>query len=89
MIDDLVLRKYPHRRFYDASRSRFLRLSEIAKLIKAGARAIACDRHGRDITAELFARIIISEQAKTKDGPLTPAGNAWSHPSDRVGHLRR
>ena len=49
MIKDLILRKYPHRRFYDSARSSFLRLDEIAELIKAGARVPARDCYGRDI----------------------------------------
>jgi len=71
MVDDLVLRKYQHRRFYDAKRSRFVRLTEIAELIREGAQVTARDRHGADITAELLARIIIHQQANTKAGPLT------------------
>ena len=71
MVDDLILQKYPHRRYYDRVRRRFVRLVEIAELVKEGARVAARDAEGRDITAELFGRIIVYEQAQTGEGPLT------------------
>ena len=71
MAEDLVLRKNSHRRYYDSSRGRYVRLSEIADAIRAGAHVTARDWNGRDIAGELMARIIVHEQAKTPEGPLT------------------
>ena len=37
MAEDIVLRKNAHRRLYDAGRRRFVKLSEVAEFVKAGA----------------------------------------------------
>jgi polyhydroxyalkanoate synthesis regulator protein len=71
MAKDLVIRKNSHRRYYDSSRGRYIRLSEIADLIRAGAHVTARDWTGRDIAGVLMARIIVHEQTKTRGGPLT------------------
>lgn len=73
MAEDLVLRKYAHRRLYDTQRQRFVTLSEIALLVKAGAALSARDKSGRDITADVLWRVVLQEQARSNGGPLTSA----------------
>ena len=56
----LSIRKYPNRRYYDASRSRHVTLEEIYALIRDGNEIQVTDsRSGQDITAKVLAQIII------------------------------
>jgi len=63
MADDLKrlkIRKYPNRRYYDATRSRHLTLEEIHAAIRDGYEIEVTDsKTGRDITAKVLAQIII------------------------------
>ncbi|MDB5299033.1 MAG: phaR [Phycisphaerales bacterium] len=56
----LTLRKYPNRRYYDTSRSRYVTLEEIYALIRDGYEVQASDsKTGQDITAKVLAQIIL------------------------------
>jgi polyhydroxyalkanoate synthesis repressor PhaR len=56
----LELRKYPNRRYYDATRSRHVTLEEIHALIRDGYEVQVSDsKSGEDITAKVLAQIII------------------------------
>ncbi|HWE94057.1 MAG TPA: polyhydroxyalkanoate synthesis regulator DNA-binding domain-containing protein [Tepidisphaeraceae bacterium] len=56
----LTLRKYPNRRYYDTSRSRYVTLEEIYSLIREGYEVQASDsKTGQDITAKVLAQIIL------------------------------
>ncbi|MGE5609094.1 MAG: polyhydroxyalkanoate synthesis regulator DNA-binding domain-containing protein [Bacillota bacterium] len=56
----LELRKYPNRRYYDATRSRHVTLEEIHQLIRDGYEVqVADSKTGEDITAKVLAQIII------------------------------
>ena len=56
----LDLRKYPNRRYYDATRSRHVTLEEIHSLIRDGYEVQVTDsKTGQDITAKVLAQIII------------------------------
>jgi polyhydroxyalkanoate synthesis repressor PhaR len=54
------IRKYPNRRYYDTNRSRHVTLEEIYGLIREGYNVQVTDsKTGRDITAKVLAQIII------------------------------
>jgi polyhydroxyalkanoate synthesis repressor PhaR len=56
----LNIKKYPNRRYYDATRSRHVTLEEIYALIREGHEVRVTDsKTGEDITAKLLAQIII------------------------------
>ena len=56
----LDIRKYPNRRYYDATHSRHLTLEEIRSLISQGFDIKVTDsKSGADITAQVLAQIIL------------------------------
>src|SRR5688572_29483844 len=56
----LEIKKYPNRRYYDATRSRHLTLEEIHSLIREGYGIRVTDsKTGADITAKVLAQIIL------------------------------
>lgn len=56
----LDVRKYPNRRYYDATHSRHLTLEEIRGLIRAGYDITVTDsKTGADITAQVLTQIIL------------------------------
>ena len=56
------LRKYPNRRYYDATHSRHVTLEEIRTLICDGADIRATDsKTGEDITAKVLTQIILEQ----------------------------
>lgn len=56
----LNIKKYPNRRYYDATRSRHVTLEEIYALVRQGHEVQVTDsRTGEDITARVLAQIII------------------------------
>jgi len=56
----LELRKYPNRRYYDATRSRHVTLEEIHALIRDGNEITVTDsKTGEDLTAKVLAQIIL------------------------------
>lgn len=62
----LEIKKYPNRRYYDATHSRHLTLDEIRSLVQQGFDITVIDaKTGDDITAQLLTQIIL-ELDKTK-----------------------
>ncbi len=56
----LDIRKYPNRRYYDATRSQHVRLEEIHELIREGYEIQVTDsKTGHDITGKVLAQIIL------------------------------
>src|SRR5574338_298463 len=56
----LKIRKYPNRRYYDATRSRHLTLEELYASVRDGYEISVSDsKTGQDITAKVLAQIII------------------------------
>ncbi len=56
----LEIKKYPNRRYYDATRSRHVTLEEINNLIRDGYEVRVTDsKTGQDITAKVLAQIIL------------------------------
>jgi polyhydroxyalkanoate synthesis repressor PhaR len=58
--EPIRIRKYPNRRYYDATHSRHVTLEEIHQIIRDGRDVAVTDsRSGEDITAKVLAQIII------------------------------
>src|SRR5689334_3196415 len=59
-VEQIRIRKYPNRRYYDASRSRHVTLDQIHQLIRDGHDIQVTDSSsGQDITAKVLAQIIV------------------------------
>jgi polyhydroxyalkanoate synthesis repressor PhaR len=69
----LDVRKYPNRRYYDATHSRHLTLEEIRSLIREGYDIRVTDsKTGTDITAQVLTQIILElETPKIDSFPVT------------------
>jgi len=69
----LDIRKYPNRRYYDATHSRHLTLEEIRSLIREGYDITVIDsKSGADITAQVLTQIILElETPKIDSFPVT------------------
>lgn len=68
----LEIKKYPNRRYYDATHSRHLTLDQIRSLIQQGYDITVTDaKTGDDITAQLLTQIILElETAKLDSFPV-------------------
>src|SRR5215471_15827316 len=69
----LEIKKYPNRRYYDATHSRHLTLEEIRSLIQQGYDLRAIDaRTGADITGQLLTQIILELDTTKLDSLPVP-----------------
>ena len=67
----LKIKKYPNRRFYDATRSRHVTLDELHRLVRAGHQIEVIDAEGRDITNVVLTQILLEHDPPKLD--LFPA----------------
>jgi polyhydroxyalkanoate synthesis repressor PhaR len=66
----VVIRKYPDRRLYDPGASRYVKLDDIARLVREGTDVKVLDaRSGRDLTSAILTQIIV-EDARNRDTAL-------------------
>lgn len=80
VTDVLQIRKYPNRRYYDATRSRHVRLLDIRRAVQAGCFVCIHDsRTDEDITNQVLGQIILND-----DG-----GKLAVVPSEALHHLIR
>ena len=64
----LQLRRYPNRRYYDATRRRHVKLETIYQLIREGSDVEITDsKSGGDITAKVLTQIILEHDAPKLD----------------------
>ena len=71
-IKKLEIKKYPNRRYYDATHSRHLTLDEIRSLVQQGYDIAVVDaKTGDDITAQLLTQIILElDKSKLDSFPV-------------------
>lgn len=68
-----VIKRYPNRKLYDTESKRYVTLSEIAKMIRAGDEVVVVDHASdEDLTAVTLSQIIF-EQEKQQGGFLPKA----------------
>jgi len=66
----VVIRKYPDRRLYDPGASRYVKLQDIARMIRDGVDVKVLDaRSGKDLTSAILTQIIV-EDARNQDTAL-------------------
>jgi polyhydroxyalkanoate synthesis repressor PhaR len=69
----LEIKKYPNRRFYDATHSRHLTLAEICSLIQQGYDITVTDaKSGADITAQVLTQMILELETPKLDSFPVP-----------------
>ncbi len=63
----VLIRKYSDRRLYDSAASRYVKLQDIARMVREGVEVrVVDDRTGKDITDLIFTQIIV-ENAREKE----------------------
>jgi len=66
----VLIRKYGDRRLYDAGASRYVKLDDIARMVRDGIDVrVVDDRTGKDITQVIYTQIIV-ENAREKEQAL-------------------
>jgi len=66
----IVIRKYPDRRLYDPGASRYVKLDDIARMIREGIDVKVLDaRSGKDLTSAILTQVIV-EDARNRDTAL-------------------
>jgi polyhydroxyalkanoate synthesis repressor PhaR len=66
----VVIRKYSDRRLYDPGASRYVKLDDIARLVREGTDVKVLDaRSGKDLTSTILTQIIV-EDARNRDTAL-------------------
>jgi len=64
---DVVIRKYSDRRLYDTAASRYVKLDDIARMVRDGINVRVVDgRTGKDLTHVIFTQIIV-ENARERE----------------------
>jgi polyhydroxyalkanoate synthesis repressor PhaR len=67
---DVLIRRYNDRRLYDTAASGYVKLEDIARMVRAGTDVKVVDaRSGRDITPMILTQIIV-EDARGRDSAL-------------------
>jgi polyhydroxyalkanoate synthesis repressor PhaR len=66
----VIIKKYPDRRLYDASASRYVKLEDIARMIREGIDVQVLDaRTGKDVTYVILTQIVV-EDARERETAL-------------------
>lgn len=66
-----TIKRYPNRKLYDLSESRYITLDEIAEHLRAGGEVAVVDsKSGEDITAVTLAQVLLVEEKKNH--PVVP-----------------
>src|SRR3974390_2471801 len=64
---EVLIRKYSDRRLYDTSASRYVKLEDIARMVRDGVDVRVVDgRTGKDLTHLIFTQIIV-ENARERE----------------------
>lgn len=83
---DIVIKKYENRRLYDTSRSRYVNLEEIARLIRKGHNVRIVDaKTGEDLTRSTLMQIIVEDNKAGSAGLPIELMRQLIVASDQVG----
>ncbi len=68
----IELRRYPSRKLYNKNTSGYIRLPEVAEMIRLGAQIRVEDTEtGEDVTRQLLLQIIMEQEAQSEGGMLS------------------
>jgi len=88
MAEKILLKKYANRRLYDTEKSRYVTLTHVAHMIKAGRQVEVIDaKTTEDITAFIITQIIL-EMARNRNGLLPVLGFVYSYHTQITERLR-
>nr|VFK51374.1 MAG: polyhydroxyalkanoate synthesis repressor PhaR [Candidatus Kentron sp. TC] len=66
-----ILKKYPNRRLYDTSLSKYITLADVRNLVLENEEFLVRDaRNDQDITHSILLQIIVEQEAEEKEQPL-------------------
>lgn len=63
-----VIRKYSDRRLYDASASRYVKLGDIAQMVRNGIEVEVLDTRGKDVTRVVLTQIVVEDARDRETG---------------------
>lgn len=67
MTDERIIKKYPNRRLYDTTRSKYITVSDVRSMVLSGVRFKVIDSNTKEnITRQVLMQIIIEEEAAGK-----------------------
>jgi polyhydroxyalkanoate synthesis repressor PhaR len=67
--EPVIIKKYPNRRLYDTSASRYVTLDEVAALVRQGREVRVVDSaSGDDITRQVLTQIILEDSRDSEQG---------------------
>ena len=74
-IEKRVIKKYPNRRLYDTTESKYITLDDVKKLVLEGVPFLVTDKQtGEDITRNILLQIILVDAVFSLDAILTAVG---------------
>ena len=83
----VVIRKYGDRRLYDTGSSSYVKLADIARMIRAGTEVEVLEaRSGQDITRAVLTQIVIEDARDEQGGLPVPFLRDLVMASDRATH---
>ncbi len=83
-----TIRRYANRKLYHVEDHRYIKLDDIARIIRAGAAVTVLDHaSGQDITTEVLAQVIAQERPAGLDAFLTALIRGGQHPLEEAGKV--
>ncbi len=71
-METILLRRYPSRKLYNKSASKYIKLPEVAELIRQGHNIHVEDTEtGEDVTRQLLLQLIIDQEANSDEAILS------------------
>jgi polyhydroxyalkanoate synthesis repressor PhaR len=86
-MEKTTIKKYGDRRLYDASASRYVKLDDIARMVREGVEVEILDaRSGKDLTRVVLTQIIVENARDREMGPPLALLRQLIMASDKVTH---
>jgi polyhydroxyalkanoate synthesis repressor PhaR len=86
-MEKATIRKYGDRRLYDATASRYVKLEDIARMVREGIEVEVLDaRSGKDLTRVILTQIIVENARDREMGPPLALLRQLIMASDKVTH---
>jgi hypothetical protein len=83
-----TIRRYANRKLYHVEGHRYVKLEDIARLVRAGHEVVVLDHAGgEDITTEVLAQVISQERPAGLDALLTALIRGGKQPLEEAGRL--
>jgi polyhydroxyalkanoate synthesis repressor PhaR len=84
---DILIRRYNDRRLYDTSASRYVKLEDVARMVREGTEVRVVDaRSGRDLTSMVLTQIIVDDARNRETALPLQLLRTLIRASDRATH---